>query len=101
GKLRQDNGEKAPEGESLDELNTLDGKNRELERAQIEGTRPKELRVRDLKIARAAILIASGKDENVENGEKQLAELILENPALQRDRRFHETVLKSYVEMAT
>ncbi|MBX9666906.1 MAG: hypothetical protein K2X93_04770, partial [Candidatus Obscuribacterales bacterium] len=57
-------------------------------------------RERDLRAYRACLLIASGKDAEVKDGEKQLVELIKDNPNLATDEKFHETVLKSFAEMA-
>lgn len=56
-------------------------------------------RQRDHLVLKSTFLIASGKDENIQAGEKQLAELIRDHPELGVDENFQETVLRAYSEM--
>jgi len=59
------------------------------------------VRARDLQVLKGCFLISSGKDENIKAGEKVLAELVRDNPALGVDEKFHETVLRAFTEMST
>ncbi len=54
---------------------------------------------RDLKISRGCYLIASGVDANVEEGEKELARLVRDNPELTIDQNFRDTHNRALSEM--
>ncbi|MBX9671392.1 MAG: hypothetical protein K2X93_27635 [Candidatus Obscuribacterales bacterium] len=54
---------------------------------------------RDLKISRGCYLVASGVDANVEEGEKQLARLVKDNPELTIDQGFRDTLNRALSEM--
>ncbi len=84
----------------VEEITGLDAKNRESERLQLERIHSIDERIRDLRLARAILLIASGKDENIEAGEQELTELVRSDARLQSDPRFHESILRGYVEMS-
>ncbi|MBX9671257.1 MAG: hypothetical protein K2X93_26955, partial [Candidatus Obscuribacterales bacterium] len=57
-------------------------------------------RARDLQVLNGCFLISNGKDENVRAGEKALAELVRDNPALVKDEKFRDSVMRAYSEMA-
>ncbi len=53
-----------------------------------------------LQLSRALILISTGVDENIKQGEECLKTVVMQNPALQRDEKFHELILSKYCTMA-
>ncbi len=83
------------------ELKTKDLAGLKVEEVQLKAMEKLRQQVEALKIERALLLIASGEDKNIKEGELALAELVLKNPALQANGNFHDSVMRAYVEMAT
>ncbi|MDZ4835829.1 MAG: dual specificity protein phosphatase family protein [Candidatus Melainabacteria bacterium] len=67
---------------------------------QLDGMKPLKEQDDALLVARASLLISSGSDENVKKGEESLISMVTKNPSMQSDERFHDLVLRSYVQMA-
>lgn len=76
-------------------------KSLEFLKVQLDGMKPLKEQDDALLAARASILISSGLDGNVRKGEESLISIVKRNPALQSDERFHDLVLRSYLQMAS
>lgn len=57
--------------------------------------------MRGLSTEKALFLIATGKDDQIQKGEKALVDLVRNDPSLQGNNRFSEGLLEAYGQMAT
>jgi protein tyrosine phosphatase (PTP) superfamily phosphohydrolase (DUF442 family) len=84
------------EAKQLAELKRLDKTSESNERKIFEHL-PDATKARGLK---AAVQIASGKDDQIQKGELEFCKLVRENPQLVTNQQFRNLVMRSYAEMA-